>query len=292
MEETKKFEIKNAGEYRIRTMTQGELKFAIDMAADEGWNPGLHDAESFFAADPNGFFIGLLGDDPIAACSAVKYDDSYGFAGFYIVKPEYRGKKFGIQICNHALDYLRGVKIGCDGVVEQQENYKKIGFTLAYRNVRYEGKGGGDFPDEKGVVSLGALPFALIENYDLRFFPVRRTAFLKAWISPPEGQALGVVQNENLVGYGVIRKCRVGYKIGPLFADDPDIAETLFLALKSSTGSEDPIYLDIPVIHPEAVALAKRYGMVIVFETARMYKGGSPEVDLKGTFGVTTFELG
>ena len=37
-----------------------ELAFAIDLAAGEGWNPGVHDAECFFAADPNGFPIGCL----------------------------------------------------------------------------------------------------------------------------------------------------------------------------------------------------------------------------------------
>ena len=33
---------------------------AIDLAAAEGWNPGLNDAECFFAADVNGFLIGEL----------------------------------------------------------------------------------------------------------------------------------------------------------------------------------------------------------------------------------------
>jgi len=32
--------------------------------------------------------------------------------------------------------------------------------------------------------------------------------------------------------------------------------------------------------------------MTKVFETARMYTGPLPEIDLEGMFGVTTFELG
>ena len=38
--------------FEIRTMTGAELDFAIDLAAAEGWNPGLHDADAFYAADP------------------------------------------------------------------------------------------------------------------------------------------------------------------------------------------------------------------------------------------------
>ena len=46
--------------YSIRTMTQDEVELAIDWAAREGWNPGLHDAACYYAADPNGFLVGLL----------------------------------------------------------------------------------------------------------------------------------------------------------------------------------------------------------------------------------------
>jgi len=90
-------------DYTIKTMTRQEVAIAIDWAAAEGWNPGFNDAECFHAADPNGFFVGLLGDEPIATLSAVRYGDSFGFLGFYIVKPEQRGKAYGIQLWNAGL---------------------------------------------------------------------------------------------------------------------------------------------------------------------------------------------
>ncbi|MFC6519843.1 GNAT family N-acetyltransferase [Undibacterium arcticum] len=113
--------------YTIRVMTRQEVDIAIDWAAAEGWNPGLYDANCFYAADPNGFLIGLLGDEPIATVSVVKYGDSFGFLGFYIVKPAYRGKGYGIQIWNAGLAQLRGRTIGLDGVVDRQGNYQNSG---------------------------------------------------------------------------------------------------------------------------------------------------------------------
>ena len=65
----------------IRRMTRREVDIAIDWAAAEGWNPGLYDADCFYAADPKGFFIGLLGDEPVATISAVKYGNAFGFVG-------------------------------------------------------------------------------------------------------------------------------------------------------------------------------------------------------------------
>jgi len=77
--------------FEIKTMTRKELDIAVDWARQEGWNPGLYDADAFYAQDPNGFFIGYLDNEPIATISAVKYGNSYAFGGFYIVKKEYRG---------------------------------------------------------------------------------------------------------------------------------------------------------------------------------------------------------
>ncbi len=100
------------------------------------------------------------------------------------------------------------------------------------------------------------------------------------------------MQDRKLGGYGVIRACRSGYKIGPLFADSPELADSLFLALKSTVKAKEPIYLDTPEVNQAAVSLAKRYSLEVVFETARMYKGKRPDMPLHRVFGVTSFEVG
>jgi hypothetical protein len=60
-------------QFRIRPMQREELAFAIELAAAEGWNPGLHDAQCFYAADPGGFLIGELAGEPVGCISAVSY---------------------------------------------------------------------------------------------------------------------------------------------------------------------------------------------------------------------------
>jgi hypothetical protein len=47
-------------QYHIRRMQADELQIALAWTQQESWNPGLHDAETFYQADPNGFFIGEL----------------------------------------------------------------------------------------------------------------------------------------------------------------------------------------------------------------------------------------
>ena len=279
--------------YKIRVMSRDEIDIAVDWANIEGWNPGLYDADSFYQADKQGFLIGLLDDEPIATISAVRYGKSFGFLGFYIVKNSYRGQGYGWKIWNAALEHLSGRNIGLDGVVAQQNNYQKSGFKLAYRNIRYQGISQRlPINPNSEVIDFSGLPFEMINRYDQKFFPEDRTSFLKSWINQPENRVMGVVKNENLLGYGMIRPCQSGYKIGPLFAENAEVAESIFLALQSSITLGETFYLDIPEINPSAKALVSKYNLNMVFETARMYNQNVPDLSMHKIFGVTSFELG
>lgn len=90
----------------------------------------------------------------------------------------------------------------------------------------------------------------------------------------------------------MIRKCRTGFKVGPLFADTDIIANNLFQKMRSFVGQNSQIFIDVPEINKNAVALVEQYKMVPMFETARMYTKEFPKINLKKVFGVTTLELG
>jgi hypothetical protein len=122
-------------------------------------------------------------------------------------------------------------------------------------------------------------------------FPAPRASFLKEWIKQPDSFAYAKLEAKQLRGYGVIRKCRKGYKIGPLFADDRPTAEKIFQALKASVP-EETIYLDVPEPNKNAMEIAEKYGMTMVFKTIRMYNQEEPDIRLEGVYGVTSFELG
>lgn len=279
-------------DFRIRTMQADEVDFAIDLAASEGWNPGLYDAQAYYQTDPDGFFIGLLDDQPIGCISAVSYEGKFGFIGLYIVAPRYRGKGYGLQLWQHAVSRLHGHNIGLDGVVERQPQYRQSGFQLAYRNIRFETLARPSLTTNQALVDINDLDIEKLLNYDRSFFPACRKTFIEAWLCMPNAQGLGYLQDGQLLGYGLIRECRHGYKIGPLFADTRDIAESLFTGLSSKVETGAPVFLDIPEPNKAALVLADRHDMQKVFETARMYTHEAPSINLENTYGITTFELG
>ncbi len=278
--------------YTVRTMTREDLDTAIEWAAKEGWNPGLHDADCFFQIDKNGFFMGFLNDEPIACISAVSYDKDFGFLGFYICRSEYRNQGYGIQVWNRAISYLNTQNIGLDGVVEQQENYKKAGFTFAYNNARYQMNSRKMVGDTFGIVRGSSVSIDEILQYDRQFFPADRATFIRYWIDQPESTALVSIASSRVQGYGMIRKCRTGYKIGPLFADTAKVAHALFESLISSVPESLPVILDIPEINADAVHLVNTYSMEKGFSTARMYTKTPPKLPIDRIYGITTFEIG
>ncbi len=282
--------------YTMRTATKDEVGLMVDWAAAEGWNPGLYDAATFYAADPDGFLIGLLDDVPISSISVVRFGPTFAFLGFYIVKPEHRGHGYGLRLWNEGMKLLDGRDVGLDGVPAQESNYARWCFRLADRNTRYEGVATALLAEPApGVVDLSTVPIRDLLAYDDAHLPAPRHGFLRAWSAQPQAVALALVESEGLAGYTVVRRCRSGYKFGPLFADSATQADALFRSAVSRLPAGAPFYLDTPGANPAAHELARRYDMKPGFQTARMYRmltRPTIELPLACWFGVTSFELG
>ncbi|MFO1036879.1 MAG: GNAT family N-acetyltransferase [Geminicoccaceae bacterium] len=273
----------------IRTMSSAEIGLALDWAAAEGWNPGLGDADPFHVTDPGGFLIGTVDGEPAAIISVVRYPDSFAFLGFYIVHPAHRGRGHGWAVWQAGMARLEGCTVGLDGVVAQQDNYRKSGFAYAWPNYRF---GGTIEPrPDAAFIDARTVPFDRLLALDAALFPAPRPAFLAAWLAMPNAKSLALVQDGDLVALGMLRRCRTGCKLGPVYAPDAAIAERLIRALAVEANGA-PTSLDVVGRNDPALKLAQDLGLTVGFETARMYRGPAPTVATDRLFGITTFELG
>lgn len=289
--------LKEQSRFEVRTATRDEFAVAVKWAEDEGWNPGTADLDVFFAADPYGFLMGFADGKPVSSISVVRYDDEYGFLGFYIVHPDGRGKGYGMATWKAGMAYLADRTVGLDGVVAQQDNYRKSGFQLAGRNIRFSG-----VPRQSAPPALTVKIIAVqlehanqIENLDRACFGASRSEFLQAWVFAAPGtgrKTFAVFDGDELAGYATIRKCIEGYKIGPLFAQTQQVAVALFQTCCADAELGATIILDVPEANRQAMLMAESAGLAPVFETARMYRGSAPDLPWSNIFGVTSFELG
>ena len=289
--------LKVQSRFEVRNATPEDFATAVRWARDEGWNPGVSDLEAFFAADPSGFLMGFADGKPVSSISVVRYGEDHGFLGFYIVHPDERGKGFGMATWEAGMAYLAGRTVGLDGVVAQQDNYKRSGFQLVGRNIRFTGVP--ELPEaRKSAVMIGKARVehaGQIEKFDRECFAAPRPDFLRSWVfAAPDAARTTLVAfgNGDLVGFATIRRCVTGCKIGPLFARTQQAAEALFGACCTEAEPGDEITLDVPETNLQAMTMAKSAGLEPVFETARMYRGSAPDLPWPKIFGVTSFELG
>ena len=276
----------------IRKANCDELDTILDWAAVEGWNPGIGDAQAFWAADPSGFWVAEQDGRLAAALSIVHFSSDYGFLGFYMAHPDFRGQGIGWALWQAAMAAAGDATIGLDGVVAQQANYQKSGFTYVHRNIR-----NGGLVDIRPVadadvtaVSLSQIP--ALCAYDAAHSPASRETFMTDWLGDTDTRRSFVLtQSGQISGLATIRACRDGFKIGPLFAETEEGADRLFRRLAASVG-KSMLYIDIPEPNLAAQKLCARYGLMPMFETARMYRGTVPNLPLDRIFGIASFELG
>lgn len=268
------------------------------MAAAEGWNPGLHDGETFFATDPDGFLSVELDDTFIGGGAIVRHSDTFGFMGLFLMAPEYRGQGIGRKLWYARRDLLldrlgENAAIGMDGVSAMVGFYQAGGFVPQYVSSRFEARStfGPDAADPD-VTAIETQDLPSLEELDRRAFPSQRPAYLAAWLAQPDAHRLGYRHRDGrLLGYGVIRPCREGWKVGPLFAETTEVANSLLVALMAKAYGET-VAIDVPSVNPQAESLCRSLGMETKFECTRMYFGPKPTYDASLIYGLTSFELG
>ena len=271
-------------------MSIGDLQIAVDWAAAEGWNPGLEDAEAFLAVDPGGFLMGWLGDTPVTAISVVRHSDRFGFLGFYLCAPEYRGKGFGWKTWQAGIAHLGDRVVGLDGVPAQEANYEKSGFVLSHYTHRYAGHVAGNLDSDVRSAASKDLPALLA--LDSEISGTDRSAYLSTWFREAKTRRTLILDRAGqITAVGTIRKCRDGHKIGPLFAPDAGTAVILIRSLVATANARG-IMLDIPETNTAGVEIAEQLGLEPAFSCARMYLGSPLDRCTCRIFGETSFELG
>ncbi|MCD6013782.1 MAG: N-acetyltransferase, family [Flavipsychrobacter sp.] len=280
---------------QFRKLARKELDILVSWAEQEGWNPGIHDADVFWATDPDGFVGCFNGDELVGGGSIVSYNGDFGFMGFFIVKPGYRASGIGRQLWYKRRDTLLarlkpGAAIGMDGVVAMQPFYSKGGFHIAFRDERHE-RVGAIFEVSNNISSIIAGDIETVVSYDAQCFGCSRPQFLKLWLVQEGTRTFKFTEQGEFKGFAVLRKAQKGYKIGPLFADSATVAEEIYKSCLSAVPGE-PVFIDIPVANTGAVTLMQQYNTTYVFECARMYYGNPPAQTIDKVYGITSFELG
>ena len=256
----------------LRHARREELDTALAWAAAEGWNPGLDDASAFWAADPLGFFVAELGDQPVAFISVVNHCADHAFLGLYLCHPAWRGKGIGLALWRHAIPHAGARSIALDGVDAQQANYAKSGFVRVGGTQRWEGQ----VPAVRnpGVRLAAPRDLLLIQALDAAAHGYSRAGFFQTWIKASPTRQTVVLSDGS--GCGTVRRCKTGVKIGPVLAPTAELALQI-IQFAANCLPADTVTLDLPEENKALAGLLAAAGFCKSFRTARMVKGMAPQ---------------
>ncbi len=267
----------------FRNATRADLECILEWAASEGWNPGLDDAEAFYAADPNGFFVAVKDGTPVASISVVNHSSLFAFLGLYIAAPTHRRQGIGFRLWQHAVNHAEERTIGLDGVPDQQDNYAASGFRSAGGTVRFSGVVS-PAPDTDTRPANESDIAGLIRQ-EAEASGYRKEAYLTAWFKDTPHRKTLITDG----GFCTVRECREGSKIGPLLADTVRVARKLIQHAASLMGPK--VTLDVPESSVDLPQLCQALDLKPGFATARMYRGDPPSTGSQ-LFATTSLELG
>lgn len=272
----------------IRAMRPEELKYIEQWSVEEGWNPGINDVACYSRMDMGGFMLAEADGVPAGCGVVLNFSDTFSSVGALIVRPEYRGGRVGVAIIRKGSVYIGKRTSFFDSVEEKVHSYMLFGGKTLYPIVRVGMKAVHAEYDGSDIVDLTGFPFERLMKYDSAFFPADRSLLMTPWIQQkPDGAALGILRNGELAGYGVIRKAYTGYRIEPFYAESPELAERLLLALLARVPADSPVYLNIPETNPNTAVWVRKYSMEPQFRLVRMYRGPKlPDCDVAKVYSV------
>ncbi len=290
---------------KIRPLQQKDIPKVTLWSRIEGFAPGAGDVSIYQHTDRQGLWVGLLDKQPIGCIAGVRYNASYGFVGLFLVVKEQRGKGYGVQLWKHALQHLVDLPcIGLEAAPDRVGDYSGWGFRKSSITTRWQWRGDGSNLnnnsygnkfDDLMILEGRQIPSSVVQTYDAKREPSPRPHFLSDWLNHPAGTVLALVdKNGSCHGFGRIRPCLLrhgeGWRIGPLLADTPELAD--YLLRKLLDRHPGVVLFDAPGLNKNVPSILRRIGFEEVSQTMRMYKGNQPPISMKDVYALACLELG
>lgn len=281
----------------VRGLRPGDEEAIGRLVAEEGWNGGVHDVETFTAADPDAWLLAEVDGTVVGTTLATRWGPAFGWLGLYLVAPAFRGRGIGLDLFRRALDRLAPGGVGLDGDARQQGNYRRSGFRDVHGNTRWQGSAavwrGVPPPPGVALVEPSSVPFEDLVALDARSLPASRPALLRAWLDQPVVHARAATRADDLVGFAAARPARLGWKIAPVHATDAGVAEALIADVVAALPDDTTCWLDVPDPNVPAQTLMAAHGMEGAPTSGRMFRGWPAEdPDVSTMFALLAHEMG
>jgi len=224
----------------FRDMRTADITVGLELCRASRWNQLQHDWELFLTLSPAGCRVAVKYGRVVGTVTTVSYQNKFSWIGMVLVDPAERRQGLGTKLLQEALGIPRWQQsIGLDATPAGREVYLKLGFVDDCRLSRMEtvvsaGIARGDQNPARRMVESD---WQAVCELDRAVFGADRRTLLEWLFDAAQEYAWGIFRGEKLLGFTLGRHGFNFEQLGPVVAEDREVAAQLVSAcLAEQTG--------------------------------------------------------
>lgn len=260
-------------EIEIRLLFESDIPSAMGLKEAAGWNQTEADWRRLLRLEPKGCF-GAIKDARLVGTTTTTIHGELAWIGMVLVEPQHRRQGIAAKLMNAALDYLKDKveTIKLDATALGQPVYEKFGFRAESVVERWSGTASARRETQSPALMDGDIVRDVL-NMDRVAFNADRARLIRALIDEAcVSPVLMRAADGALSGYALARSGTSKTYVGPVVANDPQVAEILMDRTLTALAGRD-VYVDLNKECSVDASVLPDRGFVKERDLIRMVKG-------------------
>ena len=260
-------------EIEIRLLFESDIPSAMGLKEAAGWNQTEADWRRLLRLEPKGCF-GAIKDARLVGTTTTTIHGELAWIGMVLVEPQHRRQGLAAKLMNAALDYLKDKveTIKLDATALGQPVYEKFGFRAESVVERWSGTASARRETQSPALMDGDIVRDVL-NMDRVAFNADRARLIRALIDEAcVSPVLMRAADGALSGYALARSGTSKTYVGPVVANDPQVAEILMDRTLTALADRE-VYVDLNKECSVDASILPDRGFVKERDLIRMVKG-------------------
>jgi len=233
----------------IREMQAGDMESAMKLKDTENWNQTEADWRHLLTRNPQLCLVAEVDGEVVGTVTAANYGNRLAWIGMMLVAQKMRGRGLSKPLLGellHRLEDCAAIKL--DATPEGRPIYERLGFVMERMIFRLETTSPAlSWTRRRGAVPERVLPGDLADlvALDRRTYGVDRGPLIQFCLESAPGRCWLVCEGGSIRGFVLGRHGSHSHYIGPLEAENLDIARDLLVVASHSDGPSR-LVIDVP----------------------------------------------
>lgn len=258
----------------VENFSAAYIEDGLSLCRKNNWNQVENDWRLLLELSPDGCRAVKYGEITIGSVSTISYQQLFSWVGMLLVDPAFQRRGIGSKLLHAAMEILSDEEtIKLDATPAGRELYVQMHFKDEYPLMRMQAVlTVTPVVNNHLVEPMRDDDMTAVGEMDQAVFGADRTQLLHAFRNAAPEFAFVAKQQNKIVGYCLGRKGYAFDQVGPVIADNAEVAKCLAAAAFRQLNKK-PVIVDVLQHSNEWIKWLKEVGFEEQRPFIRMYKG-------------------